>query len=49
MTTHKFRSTHIDDETIDRLAAAKGCESRAELLRTLVRESAQRNGIEIGE
>jgi metal-responsive CopG/Arc/MetJ family transcriptional regulator len=46
---HKFRSEHIDGETIDRLAAAKGCESRAELLRALVREEAQRQNVEIGE
>lgn len=49
MTTHKFRSQHIDGETIDELAAAKGCESRAELFRALVREEAQRQQIEIGD
>lgn len=48
MTTYKFRSTTIEGEQIDRLAAAKGCESRAELLRALVREEAQRQEIHVG-
>lgn len=47
--THKFRSEHIDPETLDALAAAKGCESRAELLRALVREGAQRHDITLGD
>jgi hypothetical protein len=48
MTQHKFRSRHIGDDQIDAIAAAKGCESRAELFRALVREEAQRQDISIG-
>lgn len=46
---HKFRSEHIDDETIDELVRAGGYESRAEYLRALVREDAQRRDVTVGE
>jgi hypothetical protein len=47
--TFKFRSTSIDPDAVDELARQKGCESRAELLRALVRESAQRHEITLSE
>lgn len=45
---HKFRSDHIDGETLDDLAAAGGYQSRADYLRGLVRHDAQRRGVNIG-
>lgn len=45
---HKFRSDHIDGETLDDLAEAGGYQNRAEYLRGLVRHDAQRRGVNIG-
>ena len=42
MTTYKFRSSTIDPEQVDQLAKQSGCDSRAEYLRMLVRNDAQR-------
>lgn len=47
--THQyhFRSSRIDPEKVDELAQAKGYESRAAYLRALIREDAQRQGIDL--
>lgn len=43
-TTFKFRSSSIDGDAVDRIAEKYGYDSRAEYLRALVREDAQRKG-----
>lgn len=42
MTVFKFRSDSIDPDAVDRIAERYGYDSRAEYLRSLVREDAQR-------
>lgn len=43
----KFRSSSIDPEAVDQLVEAGGYESTAEYLRSLVRDDAQRRGIDL--
>jgi len=42
--TFKFRSSSIEPQALDNIAEKYGYESRAEYLRALVRDDAQRKG-----